>query len=258
MIGCPVGSIHRGDNREMVIENWCIGCGLCATNCPYGSIQMHDVGLVPEGARGWRYYPAAAVTDRRWVRPNYRDRHWLLGAAPFRDDPDLRAALASVYPARAAADPDDRSLCFRYEFHLRPGNLSSAGEFRLEVTSTDGPLTVWVNGRELTAVPPKRGKREYRVAKDGTAFRAGRNVIAVLASPARHDLKVLLDLRLDDVRRPTVPLGMVGDVSEKLVTERAVVCDLCSTQFGQRPACVNACPHDAAWRIDARAGLPAR
>src|SRR6201986_2505876 len=30
MIGCPVGSIHRGDNREMVIENWCIGCGLCA------------------------------------------------------------------------------------------------------------------------------------------------------------------------------------------------------------------------------------
>src|SRR5262249_30215380 len=28
MIGCPVGSIHRGDNREIVIENWCIGCSL--------------------------------------------------------------------------------------------------------------------------------------------------------------------------------------------------------------------------------------
>src|SRR5262249_55266556 len=43
LIGCPVGSIHRGDNREIVVESWCIGCGLCATNCPYGSIQMHDL-----------------------------------------------------------------------------------------------------------------------------------------------------------------------------------------------------------------------
>jgi Fe-S-cluster-containing hydrogenase component 2 len=51
---------------------------------------------------------------------------------------------------------------------------------------------------------------------------------------------------------------VVGDVIEKMVSERAVVCDLCSTQLGQQPACVNACPHDAAWRIDARAGLPPR
>src|SRR5262249_29959423 len=41
MIGCPVGSIHRGDKGQMVIENWCIGCGQCAKQCPYGSIQMH-------------------------------------------------------------------------------------------------------------------------------------------------------------------------------------------------------------------------
>jgi Fe-S-cluster-containing hydrogenase component 2 len=31
-----------------------------------------------------------------------------------------------------------------------------------------------------------------------------------------------------------------------------VVCDLCSDQYGQVPACVNACPHDAALRVDAR------
>jgi CRP-like cAMP-binding protein len=54
MIGCPVGSIHRGDNRQIVIEDWCIGCGLCATNCPYGSIQMHDVGVIAGSVRGWR------------------------------------------------------------------------------------------------------------------------------------------------------------------------------------------------------------
>ena len=40
MIGCPVGSINRGDNGEIVIENWCIGCGMCADQCPYGSISM--------------------------------------------------------------------------------------------------------------------------------------------------------------------------------------------------------------------------
>ena len=43
MIGCPVGSINRGDKGEIVIENWCIGCGMCADQCPYGSIQMNPL-----------------------------------------------------------------------------------------------------------------------------------------------------------------------------------------------------------------------
>jgi Fe-S-cluster-containing hydrogenase component 2 len=40
MVGCPVDAIHRGKKREMIIENWCIGCGKCAQNCPYGNINM--------------------------------------------------------------------------------------------------------------------------------------------------------------------------------------------------------------------------
>jgi len=40
MVGCPVDAIHRGKKREMTIENWCIGCGKCAQNCPYGNINM--------------------------------------------------------------------------------------------------------------------------------------------------------------------------------------------------------------------------
>jgi CRP-like cAMP-binding protein/Fe-S-cluster-containing dehydrogenase component len=41
MVGCPVGSIRRRrDSREIVIEDWCIGCGLCSENCPYGNINM--------------------------------------------------------------------------------------------------------------------------------------------------------------------------------------------------------------------------
>ena len=41
LVGCPVDSIHREGGLEIVIEDHCIGCGLCARNCPYGNINMH-------------------------------------------------------------------------------------------------------------------------------------------------------------------------------------------------------------------------
>jgi Fe-S-cluster-containing hydrogenase component 2 len=40
LTGCPVRSIHRGAAGEIVIESWCIGCGLCAEQCPYQAIDM--------------------------------------------------------------------------------------------------------------------------------------------------------------------------------------------------------------------------
>ncbi len=42
MVGCPVGSIRRRNSLEVIIEDWCVGCGLCATNCPYGNITVHE------------------------------------------------------------------------------------------------------------------------------------------------------------------------------------------------------------------------
>jgi CRP-like cAMP-binding protein/Fe-S-cluster-containing dehydrogenase component len=51
MVGCPVGSIRRRNSREIIIEDWCIGCGKCAENCPYGNINMHTVGSKGEGLR---------------------------------------------------------------------------------------------------------------------------------------------------------------------------------------------------------------
>jgi len=46
MVGCPVGSIRRRETLEVVIEDWCIGCGLCAENCPYGNINMHPITVL--------------------------------------------------------------------------------------------------------------------------------------------------------------------------------------------------------------------
>ena len=72
MVGCPVDSIHRGRHQQIVIEDHCIGCGLCADNCPYGSIFMmpnernpieaHDV-LTRPGRPSIVGQPKAAVCD---------------------------------------------------------------------------------------------------------------------------------------------------------------------------------------------------
>jgi len=52
MVGCPVGSIRRRNSLEVIIEDWCIGCGLCAKNCPYGNINMHPFEVMADGAQG--------------------------------------------------------------------------------------------------------------------------------------------------------------------------------------------------------------
>jgi Fe-S-cluster-containing hydrogenase component 2/CRP-like cAMP-binding protein len=41
LVGCPVNAIFREGDKEIVIEDHCIGCGQCATNCPYGNITMY-------------------------------------------------------------------------------------------------------------------------------------------------------------------------------------------------------------------------
>jgi Fe-S-cluster-containing hydrogenase component 2 len=256
MIGCPVGSIHRGDNRQIVIEDWCIGCGLCSTNCPYGSIQMHDIGRIAESTHGWRYAPEK-LAGSGWEKLRYSTAHWQHGKSPFTHDRAFQDSLATF----GAGVPG--AICFRYEFRIEANLLRSAGRFKLEVTSADEQATVWINGREVAkpAEKPKRGKREYYLTRDMDLFRAGRNVLAVKVTPppaAAGKPAVLLELRLDEVPVPAVSPDMTQsvEVSEKLVTEQAVVCDQCSSQWGQRPACVTACPHDAAMRVDARFNFP--
>jgi len=48
MVGCPVGSIRRRNSLEVIIEDWCIGCGMCARNCPYGNINMHPFEVMEQ------------------------------------------------------------------------------------------------------------------------------------------------------------------------------------------------------------------
>ncbi|HWE36325.1 MAG TPA: cyclic nucleotide-binding domain-containing protein [Isosphaeraceae bacterium] len=63
MVGCPVGSIRRRPptdktkGLEIIIEDWCIGCGKCAENCPYGNINMHSFDLKENGKSVYRDDP---------------------------------------------------------------------------------------------------------------------------------------------------------------------------------------------------------
>lgn len=257
MIGCPVGAIHRGGNREMIIEDWCIGCGLCERNCPYGSIQMHDIGLVHSEARDWHFLPLEGVRDASWTSLNYRDYHWLIGKAPFFNDRDLADQLQSVRGRPGQDVMGSQSICFRREFQVNRNTLEEVKEYTLEITSIDENALVWINGAEIrTQEEARRGVRNFAFSREDVKLRPGRNVVAVQVKVPADKVGTAFDLRLDEVRLPDLPLGVVGDYTEKSYGKFAVVCDLCSDQYGQRPACVNACPHDAALRVDARFEFP--
>lgn len=62
MTRCPVGSIRRKDTLDIVIEDWCIGCGNCASDCPYGNINVVQVDAA-HGKQKAEPRPKAVVCD---------------------------------------------------------------------------------------------------------------------------------------------------------------------------------------------------
>ena len=44
MSDCPPDAIHRSSAGEVFVNDACIGCGNCVRNCPYGVIQLAELG----------------------------------------------------------------------------------------------------------------------------------------------------------------------------------------------------------------------
>jgi Fe-S-cluster-containing hydrogenase component 2/CRP-like cAMP-binding protein len=246
MIGCPVGSIHRGDNGQIVIEDWCIGCEMCAKQCPYGSIVMHDVGVLPESSHGWLARQADDLSDDAWTRTGFRDSDWRPVRAPVALDRDF---LTGQRPAA--------SWSFRRRFVLTRDQLAETDEYKIEMTApANAEAGLWINGRPLTPQETKKDRRTYRLADAASVLAAGTNVAAARITPPAGYKGTVFDLRIDAVNKPKVGRLNPAEYIEKGVTHSAVVCDLCSTIPGKVPACVNSCPHDAAMRVNAQTEFP--
>ena len=267
MIGCPVGSIQRGSDGQIEIRDWCIGCSLCARQCPYDSIQMHDVGLIPEQALGWMYAPASAVGGEQWQSPSSNGKAWTIGNSPFRWSLDFQSDLARQSPGRwsAGSSKIEEAILFRYDMKMDLAHLSRLGFLRLQIISEGLEATAWINGTsiELTQDSKQKKKGEFTAEfHSSDVLCSGHNRVSIQLTTdgeeaiCLKDGSTVLSLRLDPVPEVGVITAATADgvvrPSVELVTERAIVCDVCSGLDGQGPACVSQCPHEAAMRVDAR------
>jgi CRP-like cAMP-binding protein/Fe-S-cluster-containing hydrogenase component 2 len=91
MTQCPVGSIRRKQSLEIVIEDWCIGCGKCAELCPYGNINMHPFEIKKQ--------VAAPTVKPGTVAPASAEK---AAAAVAAKPAESAAAQVAVPPAAAA------------------------------------------------------------------------------------------------------------------------------------------------------------
>jgi CRP-like cAMP-binding protein len=245
MIGCPVGSINRGDNKQMVIEDWCIGCGMCAKQCPYGSIQMHDEGVIPGSSRGWFFIGDAKQSMQAGAA--LRLANWQPVKTPVRRDRDFRRLSA-----------DASVVWFGRDFDVAKELLAGDHVFELKLTAPNEQAEVFINGRKFeTKEKIKRDfTRLYPMDSPNDALRPGRNQVLVRVVISADHAGDLFDLRLDSIEEAKRSTTQAVEYVNKSVAFRAVVCDLCSSLPGQVPSCVNACPHEAAMRVDARSNFP--
>ena len=166
MIGCPVGSIRLGDASALIIEDWCIGCSLCAENCPFDAIAMYDfseggsVKSVGQKATACDLCsslgggpPACAVAcpHEALIRFNPRDHFFPPGHAPYLKEPDP-AREAFVAFARAVAEVSGLRL-------PSPGDEAEPG-------SDAGPTPVPGEPPREPAAPGPGPRRRSRATED--------------------------------------------------------------------------------------------
>lgn len=251
MIGCPVGSIQQGPDGEIRIRDWCIGCGLCADQCPYDSIQMHEAATIPTAAPGWLWIDDASdEVGSSWNRPNFPDRQWRVGTTPFSWGIDLHLACTNGLQRMPSSV---ERLYFRYRFRPRPSmNRQGLSRHRLLITSQGTSVEAYLNGQllELKQDAAQKKRSQFACEIKDEILQRGEKVLAIVVAPPKEFGATVLDARIDTLAAES------EEAEEKLVTKRAVVCDQCSSLSGDRHACVYACPHEAAMRIDAWQNFP--
>lgn len=178
MTRCPVGSIRRKESLDIVIEDWCIGCGNCANDCPYGNINV--VELVNQGVKGQKAEPKpkAVVCDlcTEYAEPNCvracpHDAALRVEPKSFFAQelaglqlavPNLPASIAQQAPAEAIATPGGGNMETRIY-----SNASDLMPLLPQLKMVEGPRPGSTLQLRIPATTFGRGaENDYRFAED--------------------------------------------------------------------------------------------
>jgi Fe-S-cluster-containing hydrogenase component 2 len=228
MIGCPVGSIRRNATREIVIEDWCIGCDLCAKNCPYGNINMHPFEVAFDSQLFAKQQPMRQVRAKLSPLPGSID----VTAMPEGLAYDERGGYL-VY----TNVPDEKRTKELRAFNPEPA-YQQAVERLLREMETRVPLPIFPG--------------DFKPAKGASAFvrydEAEKSLVflGVIGPEEKDEYKAF---STDDDYKRAVDAAAKKSYAKKAFVTKATTCDLCES-LKQEPNCVYACPHEAAKRVE--------
>ena len=95
MKDCPPNAIRRSPSGEVFIDDTCIGCGNCQSNCPYGVIRMEHAAATKPGLLQWLFLG-------RGPGPGEHDEHGLK---------DVTSARKTAMKCDACMDVPSRPAC---------------------------------------------------------------------------------------------------------------------------------------------------
>lgn len=201
LTGCPTGAIGRfGEGQIDINQKTCIGCGDCATQCPYDAISM--VGRKQEKGGG---KPGLGARLRDLLRIGWNEL-----PKPVQATEDLVAVKCNLCSDRETLNPpESRSQKHSCEENCPTGALAriNPSEYFDEVGSNQGLLRLDQNlaaGRNIhKSDPPKRW-----IHVIGTLL-AIASVGGTIAAIARHGLAEPL-VGFLNMRWITGLVGLIG------------------------------------------------
>lgn len=228
MIGCPVGSIGRSDTREIFIEDWCIGCELCAQNCPYGNINMHPFEVEASSKLYQKQAPLRQSRVRLDPVPSTLDVTLLPEGLSY-DDQGGWLQYVGV------PNEKNRTKLREYCSH---SDYQKAIEALLKQMETRVPLPIL----------PADFKPDKRLAPY-VQFDAKEKSLVFMGVVTSDDKEEYLKFSGDSEYKKAVEKAAKQSYGRKAVVYKATTCDLCES-LKQEPNCVYACPHEAAMRVE--------
>ncbi len=158
------------------------------------TVEYKTFTLLPAGADGWKFLPAAAVKAGDWFAPAFDDRGWRTGKAPIGYGEEEIARRRGT-PIAEQGEP----FLFRRTVDIPADLLAQKGvTFRLCVASDDSAV-VYLNGQEADKDPEADHEFQYwnrDVELPLKALKPGRNLIAVLVKNRKGSSDLYLDLEL--------------------------------------------------------------